>query len=180
MKKLLALILLISLTSFTCDTCKMTKRECIIKNAEKEVGIREEGGNNKGKRVTEYLLNAGITTPAPWCSAFVRYVLDECKIPNKVTAWSASATANNRIYDRRYPAKNNVTPVGGDVFTLYYPNLKRIGHTGFLTGWGNKWVETIEGNTSQADTRETSTGRDGVFKKKRLKASIYQVSRYWN
>lgn len=180
MKKIIALILLLSLTSFTCPTCKISKQDCILKNAAKEVGVREVGGNNKGERVTEYLLNADIKVPAAWCSAFVRFILDKCSIPNKVSAWSPSATANNRIYDRRTPKTNTVTPTGGDVFTLYYPNLKRIGHAGFITSWGEKWVETIEGNTSEADTRETSTGRDGVFRKKRLKTSIYQVSRYWN
>lgn len=179
MKKVLALLLLISLTSFTCPNCKQTKQECIIANATKEIGVKEVGGNNKGQRVSEYLLNAGITTPAPWCSAFVRFLLDKCNIPNKVTAWSPSATANNRIYDRRYPANNTITPSGGDVFTLYYPNLKRVGHTGIITSWSSTWVETIEGNTSEADTRETSSGRDGVFRKKRLKTSIYQVSRYY-
>jgi hypothetical protein len=179
MKKILALIILIFLTSFTCPICKQTKQECIVAQATKEIGVREEGGNNKGQRVSEYLLNAGITTPAAWCSAFVRYILDACRIRNKVNAWAASATANNRIYDRRYPDKNTITPSGGDVFTLYYPNLNRIGHTGFIVLWDDKWVETIEGNTSEADTRETSSGRDGVFKKKRLKSSIYQVSRYY-
>ena len=178
MKKLLALILLISLTSFTCDTCKLTKRECVIKNAEKEIGVMENGTNNDGVRIREYLRAVNIYKPAPFCAAFVAFILNSCGIKHSVTAWSPSATANNRIYDRRYPAKNNVTPVGGDVFTLYYPSMKRIAHTGFVTAWGNKWVETIEGNTSNADTRETSSGRDGVFRKKRLKSSIYQVSRY--
>jgi len=160
------------------SACK--QRECIIKHAEKEIGVMENGTNNDGVRIREYLRAVNIYKPAPFCAAFVAFILNSCGIKHSVTAWSPSATANNRIYDRRYPAKNNVTPVGGDVFTLYYPSMKRIAHTGFITDWGEKWVETIEGNTSQADTRETSSGRDGVFRKKRLKTSIYQVSRYWD
>lgn len=178
MKKIFIALSLLFL-SFTCPDCKLTKQECIIDKASKEVGVREQGGNNKGERVATYLASVNVYTPSPWCAAFVHFIMNECKVPNKVTAWSPSATASNRIYDRRYPSNNKITPQSGDVFTLYYPNLKRIGHTGFITSWNDKWVETIEGNTSEADTRETSTGRDGVFRKKRLRKTIYQVSRYW-
>jgi len=150
---------------------------CVVEKANKEVGVREVGGNNRGKRVAEYLLNAGITTPAPWCAAFVKFILDACNIEHKVTAWSPSATAINRIYDRRKPLSNTITPKSGDVFTLYYPNLNRIGHTGFVESWGDKWVDTIEGNTNDGGSRDSNTG-DSVMKRKRLQSSIYQVSRY--
>ncbi len=141
--------------------------------------MQEEGGNNKGKRVSEYLLNANITTPAPWCAAFVKFVLDKCGISHKITAWSPSATATNRIYDRRKPDKNKTTPESGDVFTLYYPNLERIGHTGFIESWGSKWIDTIEGNTNDSGSRDSNSG-DRVMRRKRLRSSIYQVSRYSN
>lgn len=181
MKPLLTtLLLLLSLTTYaTCANCKWDKPTCIVKTAEQEVGVRENGTNNDGVRIREYLAAANIYKPAPFCAAFVVWVLNQCGIKHKITAWSPSATASNRIYDRRKPNENTITPQQGDVFTLYYPSMKRISHTGIISKWGDKWVETIEGNTSEADTRETSTGRDGVFRKKRLKTSIYQVSR-WN
>jgi hypothetical protein len=180
MKKILAIILLISLTSFTCDTCKLTKRECIVKFMEGEVGVREQGGNNIGERVEFYQKEAGAPPKTAWCASILVAASKHCSIPQQFSAWSPSVTAKKRIYDRRYPNDNVITPQAGDFATLYYPNLKRIGHALMVYKWSSKWVETIEGNTSEMDTRETSSGRDGVFKKKRLKASIYQVSRYWN
>ena len=176
-------ILLLFVWLFIClrpaSACNnVSPQDCIVENATKEIGVREVGGNNKGERVTTYLKAVNINTPSAWCAAFVAFILNSCDIKHTITAWSPTATAKNRIYDRRKPSENKTTPEGGDVFTLYYPSLKRIGHTGFITKWGDKWVETIEGNTSEADTRETSTGRDGVFRKKRLKSSIYQVSRW--
>jgi hypothetical protein len=140
------------------------------------VGVTEEGGNNKGRVVTMYLSNAKIYTPAPWCGAFVKWVLDACGVEHWITAWSPSGTARNRIYDRRTPDKNVTKPESMDVFTLYYPSLKRIGHVGFIDEWGDKWVTTVEGNTNDSGSRDSNTG-DGVLKRKRLKSTIYQVSR---
>jgi hypothetical protein len=156
-----------------------TSAKCIIETASKEVGVRENGRNNSGTRIAQYLAHTKIYKPSAWCSSFVAFILSHCGIKHSVNAWSPSATAKNRIYDRRFPDKNTIRPVAGDVFTLYYPNLKRIGHTGFVQSWNSKWVHTIEGNTSEAGTRETTTGNDGVFRRKRLTRTIYQVSR-WN
>lgn len=177
--KTIAFILLISLTSFVCPTCKQTKQECIVAFMVGEVGVREQGGNNMGERVEFYQKEAGAPPKTAWCASILVAATKNCGIPQQFTAWSPSVTAKKRIYDRRYPSNNTTTPQAGDFATLYYPNLKRIGHALMVYKWSDKWVETIEGNTSQADTRETSSGRDGVFKKKRLKSSIYQVSRYY-
>lgn len=180
MKKIILLTTaLLTLSSF-CTTCKMTKQECIVAFMEGEVGVREQGGNNMGERVEFYQKEAGAPPKTAWCASILVAASKHCGIPQQFTAWSPSVTAKKRIYDRRYPDKNTITPQEGDFATLYYPSLKRIGHALMIRKWGEKWVETIEGNTSEADTRETSTGRDGVFRKKRLKTSIYQVSRYWN
>lgn len=139
--------------------------------------MREQGGNNKGAQVEMYLANAGIFKPAPWCGAFVKWVLDVCCIDHWINAWSPSGTSRNRIYDRRTPSKNTVTPQSMDVFTLYYESLGRIGHVGFIDKWGDgPWVTTIEGNTNDSGSRDSVTG-DKVMRRKRLKSTIYQISR---
>lgn len=169
MKRLFLILLLSPLFSYS---------HCIIETARKEIGVVENGTNNDGVRIREYLRAVNVYKPAPFCAAFVAFILNECGIKHSITAWSPSATAKNRIYDRRYPEKNKITPEGGDVFTLYYSNLGRIGHVGVVEVWGDRYVTTIEGNTSEQGTRETTTGKDGVFRRKRLKTSIYQVSRW--
>lgn len=63
----------------------------------------------------------------------------------------------------------------GDVFTLYYAKLGRIGHTGFYDRPVNSSVfETVEGNTNMAGSREG----DGVYRKKRSYHSTYSISRW--
>jgi surface antigen len=47
------------------------------------------------------------------------------------------------------------TPQEGDLMVLYYPTLKRYGHIGFvLKVLPDNRVETIEGNTSGAGSRD--------------------------
>lgn len=150
-----------------------SNRHHVVSTAGAEVGVKEKGGNNKGERVGEYLAATGLKQGHPWCAAFVAWVFDQCGISHKVTAWSPSATpVYNKVWQRG--ARNNDTPLPGDVFSLYYSSLGRIGHTGYVVEWGDKWVITIEGNTNGEGSREG----DGVYRKKRLVSTIYRVSRW--
>jgi len=66
-------------------------------------------------------------------------------------------------------------PQAGDVFTLYYPKLKRIGHTGFFDKQINsKIYRSVEGNTNAAGSREG----DGVYIKYRSYNSTYSINRW--
>ena len=66
-------------------------------------------------------------------------------------------------------------PMPGDVFTLYYPKLKRIGHTGFFDKQINsKIYRSVEGNTNAAGSREG----DGVYIKYRSYNSTYSINRW--
>lgn len=66
----------------------------------------------------------------------------------------------------------DIIPKPADVFGIYFANLKRIAHVGFVDEWGDKYLITVEGNTNEAGSNEG----DGVYKKRRLISSIYQVS----
>ena len=63
-------------------------------------------------------------------------------------------------------------PQKGDVFGIWFPDKGRIAHVGFVDSWSDKWLITVEGNTNEAGSREG----DGVWRKRRLVASVYQVS----
>lgn len=50
-----------------------------------------------------------------------------------------------------------------------------VAHVGFIDAWPDgDYVITVEGNTNMAGSREG----DGVYRKRRPKQSIYQVSRW--
>lgn len=168
MKKLLTLLLL-------CITLALQaapdSSSCQSNVAHTQVGVREVGRNNDGPEIRQYLKSVGINQPVPWCAAFVRWCFDQCHIPVTGNAWSPSwFPAAKTIYRQG----KGQTPQNGDVFGLYYPKLKRIGHVGFIIGWQGNHAVTIEGNTNAAGSRDGNV----VAKKRRLKSQIFAVSRW--
>ena len=60
----------------------------------------------------------------------------------------------------------------GDLFTLYYRRLGRVGHVGIVGGMiGKNTIMTYEGNTNEGGSREG----DGVFRKARPIRSLEGV-----
>lgn len=70
--------------------------------------------------------------------------------------------------------RQQTTPKTGDIFGLFFPEINRIAHTGFIDQWDGTWLITVEGNTNVSGGREG----DGVYRKRRPVKSIYQVARY--
>ncbi len=150
-------------------------RDRVIKTYQGEIGIREETGQNDGQRVEEYLHAVGQKKGAPWCAAFVSWVFVQADVTAIRSAWSPSwFPAANVVYTRG--SAGNLTPLPADVFGIYFQNLKRIAHVGFIDNWqsNTSFLITVEGNTNDAGSREG----DGVYRKRRLKSQIYKISRW--
>lgn len=150
-----------------------------------EIGVREKTGKNDGERVEEYLAVTQLGKGYAWCAAFVSWVFAEAGFPEPRTPWSPSLFPKKRVIWERGitdklsdPLGNRVlkpiTPRPADVFGIYFANLKRIAHVGFVDEWGDKQVITVEGNTNEAGSAEG----DGVYRKRRPIGSIYQVSNW--
>lgn len=141
-----------------------------------EIGVREATGKNDGKRVEEYLAVTQLGKGYAWCASFVSWVFAEAGFPQPRSPWSPSLFPKNRIiweYQPPNPSRLKPDPPAtADVFGIYFTNLKRIAHVGFVDEWGDKYVITVEGNTNEAGSNEG----DGVYKKRRLISSIYQVA----
>lgn len=145
-----------------------------------EVGVRERTGRNDGERVAEYLRYTHLGEGYAWCASFVSWVYGQAGYAEPRTAWSPSLFPSKRvIWERgrglRPIAKSpaaTLLPQKGDVFGIYFNSVKRIAHAGFVDEWGDKYVITVEGNTNEAGSREG----DGVYRKRRLVSSIYQVA----
>lgn len=65
-------------------------------------------------------------------------------------------------------------PLPGDVFGLYYPEKKLIGHIGFIHRYREDITITVEGNTNNAGSSEG----DGVYMKRRPTRQLYIIARY--
>lgn len=148
--------------------------DCLKQTYSGEIGVKEASGKNDGEKVEQYLNSVGLGKGYSWCAAFVKWCMLQCGISSTITAWSPSAhNSKNLVYFRQQTLKSFNA---GDVFTIWYPSLKRIGHTGFYDApAGEDMIYTVEGNTNDGGSRNG----DGVYRRKRRLKTIYSISR-WN
>lgn len=139
----------------------------------------EKTGKNDGKSVEMYLRSVGLKKGYAWCAAFVRWSYDSAGVKTNINAMALSAeNKSNFVYKNKKFLKE---PEMGDAITFYYPNLKRIGHTGFYHERVNdKIYMSVEGNTGNAGANNDGIVRegDGVYKKYRSFNSTYTISRW--
>ncbi len=141
----------------------MYPSDCVVATARRCIGVRETS-RNWSERIAVWLRWAGINYPAPWCAAWISGVLRTCgerrgpKIGRaSVSAWVRWAKA------QRLHATARVLAKPGDL--AYWLNADGTGHIGIVEriGHGFDPVESIEGNTNDAGSREG----DAVAPKKR-------------
>lgn len=141
----------------------------------KFIGVREKTGNNDGKEVEMFLQSVGLGKGYAWCAAFVKYCMLEAGIKSaeKINGMALSCeNKKNMVFQK---GKHLKDAKAGDVFTLYYAKLGRIGHTGFFDKPVNSSLfETVEGNTNNQSSREG----DGVYRRKRSYNSTFSISRW--
>lgn len=166
-------LLLAAILPLFCFGQGMQPRDNVACVMDSYVGVREATGKNDGLEVENFLSYVKMGKGNPWCAAFVCYVLGESCINNPRSAWSPALFPKKNVIYQKNDKTKNATPNVGDVFGIYFTNLKRVAHVGFVREWsdGNYYV-TVEGNTNQAGSREG----DGVYRKRRLKSQVYQIS----
>jgi len=120
-------------------------------------------------RVAEYLRYCGLGEGYEWCAAFVSWCHGQAGYPQPRNAWAAALfPVSKTIWSKGRGASPMRVPKDGDVFGIYTPSKKRIGHCGFVDQWDGKWCITVEGNVN-----------NGVVRKRRLASTIRAISR-WN
>ncbi|WP_262249695.1 CHAP domain-containing protein [Parapedobacter soli] len=145
-----------------------------------EIGVKEATGNNDGSRVGEYLRYCGLGEGYAWCAAFVSWCHWQAGYPEPRNAWAATLLPTARRVNDPRP---------GDVFGIYYTNLKRIAHVGFVDEWDDQYCITVEGNTGPptdhaitddyaANPIRAGPARDGVYRKRRPIRTIHAVARW--
>jgi hypothetical protein len=149
---------------------------CLVNSLDRQLGVRESGGNNRGWKINQYQESTGSKDGESWCSSYVHWNLEKCGIKNTITAWSPTSFNKKNIV--WYQGKFQKTPKEGDVFSLYSLKKKRIAHTGFVRERINeKFYLTNEGNAAQDGSLNPYDG-DGVYEKIRSFNSTYAISRW--
>lgn len=110
------------------------------------LGVKEKTNNNDGKYVEMFQKKVNTYKGAPWCAAFVSYVLDACK---DILLKIRSALAQNFITKNSISAKSVMygrkkIPSGSLVIWKNGETIK--GHIGFVYVWDKVNGQTIEGN----------------------------------
>lgn len=131
-----------------------------MKIALSQEGVHEEGQNNWGPKVQEYLASAGIKYPAAWCMAFVHWCFGRAGLNlNHINPASVGffadwgAKMGYLVYD----------PEPGDNICFNFDADDWPDHVGFVVRKVGPVVQTIEGNTGSVKFG----GRDAVEKKLR-------------
>lgn len=135
----------------------------LIPIAQAELWVREKTGNNDGTRVEEYLAAVGLKKSQPYCAAFVSWVFKQAGYDKPRTGWSPALFPTDKLVKAAAP---------GNVFGIYFPALKRIGHCGLVERVDGDWINSIEANTNGSGGREG----DGVYRRIRNRKTIRYFS----
>jgi len=145
----------------------------LINEAEKHVGIRESGGNNRGPWIKKYLAITGLKEGNPWCAAFQAYIHDHAEIPAPTSARVVDWFVSNVVWRSEW-GDLQFTAEAGMVGGLYYQRQGRLGHIFLVVGQDQNNYYTIEGNTNGGGSNDG----DGVYRMTRPKKSVAALADY--
>ena len=133
------------------------------------VGVRELTHRNDGPEVERFLAHVGLKKGAPWCAAFVSYCLHKAGYTDAPrSGWSPAYFPRRRrvwsLSEKYIPPHADSTPPYhaqiGDLFGIWYANLGRIAHVGFIdvpNGTSKYEVESDELRVTSAKTQEVES-----------------------
>lgn len=168
---ILAFVAAVSIVRAQCPNTDQTRKN-LVSLVRSQVGIHEITENDSPE-IRKFLAHVGIYIHAYWCVAWVSYDLSEVGVENPKSAWSPNyAKPPDIIWT---PKKPRIQPLSGDVITIYFANLKRVGHGCFyLQTDKSGYFITGEGNANQKLSR---TGGEVCILKRDPK-KIYAITRY--
>ncbi|TKC06394.1 peptidoglycan-binding protein [Pedobacter frigoris] len=146
------------------------------------IGVKEATGKNDGARVEQYLRYTGLPKGNALCASFVFFCFWKAGYKEPKTAWSPALFPKDRVVaiatSRNAPRNDKKwrDDKRGLVFGIYFPDLKRIAHVGFVEMERGKYIQTIEGNTGSDGGREGN----GVFRRLRHKRTISKYADWLN
>jgi hypothetical protein len=153
----------------------------LIEIAAREVGVREEGGNNKGVSIERFQKATWLAVGAwPWCAAFTAYVLQRwLQTPEGVNYLDGRKADDFRCKDAsafgwvKWAQKKGLMVMEEDApamagdFVVF--DFSHIGIVEYDST--SSTILTIEGNTNGKGERDSTSG-DGVWRKARARPLV--------
>lgn len=136
-------------------------RSLLIYASEACVGIREQGGNNRGPLVQEIQKTAdGKAQGEAWCMAFVQTMLAYVERKLGVKSPIANGEHCMTVWNQTPKAQRvKMIPLPGAII-IWKKGTTQNGHTGLVMEFAGKTFEAVEGNTEQGIVGGT-VERDG-------------------
>lgn len=145
---------------------KQPLRDKALYVAEGMVGVMEEGGNNTGKVVNKIIQANGGVIGEPWCGDGMAYCYRLAGSKAVQRLWASVRALLGLLGIRK-----TSSPKPGDLVRFTFDHVGM-----FVRDLGNGEIETIEFNTGPSGAvSDSSTGGDGVYRKRRAK---YLVNDY--
>lgn len=173
--------ILLILSNIFCFSQEDKTRDCLEQWNLRNIGIREQD-YNRGKFIEYVQKLCDSPVGSSYCSCYVNMGLLDCGVSKKnlpfAAAWSPSWFIDEKIIYIQNKHGKVEDWQKGDIFGLYYEELSRIGHVGYIAYiYPNKgYVLTFEGNT--ADTGNKWNPGEGIHSKKRSLKQINMVANW--
>jgi len=163
------LFLLGSVIWIQCLGCSGDIRNNVVDTIKHYLFVEEATGNNDGYWVEKMQESVGARVGDPWCGCFqgFAFIQNGLKVP-KYAARAAAWFVEPYLIQKEEAQK-------GDVASLYYLKLGRIGHIVNLLkrfDMPGAYVVTGEGNTNREGSREGNK----AAKRYRLKKTIHSTA----
>lgn len=138
----------------------------VVEEATRWLWVRESG-RNAGREVEMFQRSVGLGAGAPWCAAFVSYVLDAVRATEPRVR---SGLAQKFIVKGSVPAKQvakGYRKVEPGWLVVWKRGDTYGGHIGIVVRWDGLAGETIEGNVREGK-------EEGVFRKRRAITDLHE------
>jgi len=127
--------------------------------ARKMLGVREEGGANRGTMIDIWNREAGAPVGSPWCASFVHAMHKAASDYLGIFNPCPRTASTHALWTMADPASKSSLPAPGDVFVVDHgldAEGNRIGHCGIVIAVtpDGQTIVSIEGNTNAAGSRE--------------------------
>ncbi len=150
---------------------KKTLNNRALEIAISQIGVREQGGANRGPQVKEYLKSVGLNEGFAWCAAFLYWcyeqAAEERNVHNPLVKTGGVLKSWNEAVCKKIKGRdaiNNPALVKpGQIFCMKFSAT--TGHTGIVKSIEGGFLTTIEGNSNNGGSREGV----GVFELKKRK-----------
>lgn len=140
----------------------------LIDIAKKYIGVKEEGGDNKGSMVELFQRSVdGKAQGESWCMAFVQYCLLELEKETSVKSKIFKSEHCLTVWNNSPKELRLTKPEVGCLVIWQFKNSSQ-GHVGIVTKVNVNTIATIEGNTGTGAAIERNG--DGVYARVRSKA----------